>query len=266
MISTDPVCFEILLDRERHDDPARCLSAVRSFDDVFRTAGLRSGRGSLDDPYILDVCGEVAHIGFCDHPHAPGQDLEEAIAGGQYGADIKKAAREHRAFIEICLLSENLPVLDRMAILGGLAGALTDSGSLVVAHKAAHSSLPAAALARDEAHRDPMNIIRAIPPPLLFCGFVKYEVEGLPGIWMRTLRADLIGLPDFAANVPDHDWGNKVLETITSLYGHIEQTGAVFHPGDTASLSADVNLTFEAPNPELEFLAARSDLLVIRFG
>jgi hypothetical protein len=246
-------------------EPSAPLSAITGFDSALSDARVVSGAGTPGDPWLLEVAGGRARIAFDDRPHPADADLEAAIAWAHYGAELKEAARGHGSHVEIALVTENADPLERYALLAGIAGALAGPDALVVVHKAAHASLPAAALRAEPGAGGRLATIRALPIPLLFCGFVKLEVEDEPGVWMRTWRADLVGLPDFAAHVSGHDWGERVLDTISALYRHLTRTGTKFRPGDTATVSPGVTLAFQAPDPDLEFLAARGELLVLVF-
>lgn len=92
-----------------------------------------------------------------------------------------------------------------------VAGALSSMGAVAVLNESAHTSLPAGVFKSQELGKHSLEILReGFPLTSLFCGFVKYEVEDIEGVWMRTYGADCFGLPDFAAHAQGHHEGQKI--------------------------------------------------------
>lgn len=181
--------------------------------------------------------------------------LASAIDHAPYPASVKAAARTHRAHWCVRLQASAGPWLDRCGMLLAIVGALAQTeGAIAVVHCAAQASLPAAALIPDAGER--LQILRAYPLGLLITGFQKYEIAGEPGLWMASVDAHALGLPEFAMWVPDHTHGQATLELYDLLHRHLLQSAAVFRPGDRIT-AGQQELRVAVLPPDLPF--ARAD-------
>lgn len=178
-----------------------------------------------------------------------------AVDHAPYPDSVKRSARAHSAHWSVRLNASHAPWLDRCTLLLGIAGVLAlGSAAIAVVHPRACASLPAAALIPDGGER--LQILHAYPLGLLITGFQKYEIEGEPGVWMASVAAHALDLPEFAMWAPDHTHAQATLELYDQLHRHLLQSAAVFRPGDRIS-AGQQELRVAALPPDLPF--ARAD-------
>jgi hypothetical protein len=137
----------------------------------------------------------------------PATAVETCVAPSHYAKELKKRAQSHRAHILLFYAGYEDSPFDRYVALAAAAGVLGRLGALVVLNESGHTSLPAAVLSGLNSEGDMMDHLRSLPLLLLYCGFVKLEVEGIRGVWMRTYGAPLLQLPDLAAHATGHEDG-----------------------------------------------------------
>jgi hypothetical protein len=104
--------------------------------------------------------------------------------------------------------------------------------------------------------------LRGFPLPFLYCGFVKLEVEGTPGVWMRTYGAHRLGLPDFALHATGHEQGSFVFEVFSNMLAYLRQTGKQFAPGNTMQVGENMYLRLRARTTEEWYLESEGEMLV----
>jgi hypothetical protein len=104
--------------------------------------------------------------------------------------------------------------------------------------------------------------LRTFPIPALFCGFVKYDVEGVNGVWMRTYGGHLMGLPDLATLAPGHERGEEVFGLFSSIYTYLRSSGARFEAGQTMQVGSDTFMRLRAPAEGEYFLDSPGEIFV----
>jgi hypothetical protein len=114
-----------------------------------------------------------------------------------------------------------------------------------------------------DSESDIMELLRELPLPILYCGFVKLEVEGVPGVWMRTYGAPLLGLPDLAGHATGHEEGQRYFDMFDSIFRYLRESSARLAAGDTSQIDEKEYLRFRAPNEEEGFLRSDAELLVV---
>lgn len=85
--------------------------------------------------------------------------------------------------------------------------------------------------------------------PMLYAGFVKLDVEGLDGVWMRTYGNHVLGLPDLAFLAKGHHEGNATFEMISGLLAYLMRSGAQFAAGHSAELGSNF-VKFRVPSKQ----------------
>ena len=108
-----------------------------------------------------------------------------------------------------------------------------------------------------------MELLRALPLSILYCGFVKLEVEGTPGVWMRTYGAPLLELPDFAAHATGHEEGQRYFDMFETIFGYLRESNARLAAGHTMQIAEDEYIRLRAPSEEEGFLQSDAKLLVV---
>jgi hypothetical protein len=156
---------------------------------------------------------------------------------------------------------DDSPIAQYVA-LAALAGVLGRFRALVVLNECGHTSLPVALLA-DDHEQDKMEFLQSLPIPILYCGFVKYEVEDTPGVWFRTHGANLLGFPDLAAHGSGHQEGQRYFDIFDTIYNYLREGDAELAPGHTMQLEEEDYFRFREPTQEEEFLDFETELLVV---
>ncbi len=262
---TDPLALTALLMQPSAVDAQNLVEALQATDNSL--AGVRvdidpelSAQGNL-----FGLVGWGRHVvklvGF-DAPMT-GDALEACLAPSHYGQELKVQARAHRAIIILYYGGYETAPLEQYVALGLVAGALARLGAVVIVNETARTSIPAALLSDDEIKGDLAGFLReGMPLLMLFSGFVKYEVEGVCGVWMRTYGAHCFGLPDLALLAASHAEGEQTFGMFGNLLAYLLDSGAKFATGDTMQIGENSFLRLRAPMPEEHFLESAGQLFV----
>jgi hypothetical protein len=186
--------------------------------------------------------------------------VEPCIQLAHYDADDKETARAHRA----ALFCEHAPTEDPLSgfvAVAAVAGALAPIGASTVVNLGARTSVPAALLAKDRPEM--LEHLRRLPPPLLYAGFAKYVVEGVPGVWMRTHGAPVLGLPNLARHARGHEQGSETFALFSDVMLYLLETRVEMAPGDVAQVGEDRFTLVRGPRPDEDFLIDEGEALVI---
>ncbi|WP_444928737.1 DUF4261 domain-containing protein [Microbulbifer sp. SSSA002] len=195
----------------------------------------------------------------------PSDSLERCITPSHYGKELKDQARSHRAHLILYYKGyDNNPIAQytSLALVGGF---LADFGAIVVTNESGHTSFPAIALSGNEVEGDIFEFLKSLPLPILYCGFVKYEVEGIDGVWLRTYGAPLLGLPDMASLVEDHSFSQGIFEIFCNVFSYLLESGAKFAAGNTMQVGEDVFMKLRLNTDQEYFLASKDELFVAEF-
>ena len=156
-----------------------------------------------------------------------------------------------------------LDPLEQYVALAAATGAVAYFGAAFVLNETARTAVPAPVLhPHEEDAGDMLAALRGFPLPFLYCGFVKLEVEGEPGVWMRTYGCHRLGLPDFAFRAANHDLGSATFETFSNMLAYLRASGKQFAPGDTMQVGDDVYLRLRARDPQEWYLESEGEMLV----
>jgi hypothetical protein len=192
----------------------------------------------------------------------PATVVEECVAPAHYGAVLKAQARAHRAHALLFYAGEERAPLEQYVALALVAVALAkEAGALVVLNESARTSFPAQALVPEEGE-DLLEVLRTMPLTALYVGFVKLEVAGVEGVWMRTYGAPRMGLPDLAWHARSHDEGRETFELFSGLLDYLRRSGSRFAPGHTAEFH-ERHVKLRAPRGDESFLDSTGELLVL---
>ncbi|MBY4870848.1 DUF4261 domain-containing protein [Burkholderia sp. Bp9017] len=237
------------------------------------TAALRAYHPSMSqacvetEPTLEQVFGlagwsnhVVRLVGF-DAPY-PSDALEACVAPAHYGQDLKQQVRASRSHVILYYAGHEANPLDQYVALAAVAGALAGQSGLAVLNERAHTSLPAGVFDAEELGEESLEVLREIPLNLFFCGFVKYEVEGTEGVWMRTYGADVFGLPDFAALAAGHHEGERYSGIFNNVMHYLLQSGARMHAGETMQVGADTFMKLREPLEHEYYLKGPAQVLV----
>jgi hypothetical protein len=239
-------------------------SAMRTFHSSMRSAKAEIDPALAAEGKFLGLVGWGKHVirlvGF-DLP-MPKDATEACIAPAHYPQDLKQRAREHQAHLLLYYAGSEDSILEQYVALAAFSGVLARLGAIVVLNEAAHTSFPADALTGDRVDGDIIELLRTLPLLILYCGFVKCEVERVPGVWMRTYGCHLFGLPDFAAHAPGHDHGQRFFDTFENVLAYLRNSGSKLASGHTAQVGPNDYLRFRAPTADERFLDSEREIFV----
>lgn len=107
-----------------------------------------------------------------------------------------------------------------------------------------------------------LELLRSLPLNMLYCGFVKYEVEGVQGVWMRTYGAGRFGLPDFAVLAEGHHQGEQYSNMFNNIMAYLLDSGAELAAGHTMQIGEDRYMKLREPLEAEYFLHGPQAVLV----
>jgi len=258
----EPLSLQVVFAEPKLPDPEQLLEALRSCHRSMRNA--RCEMEVVRGGNMLGLLGWQKHVIRCvgfELP-MPSQVVESCVAASHYSEELKQRARSHKAHMLLYYVGYDPSPLEQYVALAATAAAMDQLGAIAVFNEAGQTSLPSAALS-DLISDGDMENLRTLPLPLLYCGFVKHEVEGISGVWMRTYGAPLLGLPDFAAHATGHHEGQRYFEIFDNALTYLIDSGAHLAAGHTMQIETDEYLRFREPRADEAFLESEGALLVV---
>jgi|SRR5688572_2677211 len=261
----EPLGLQVLFAEKVSLYPKKLTAALEAYD-----RGIRKVKCEFDPTLgkqgnLLGMVGWDQHViklvGF-DAP-MPKEAVELCVAPAHYPTALKKKAHAHKAHVLLYYAGYEESPIEQYVALAATAGVLTEFGAIVVLNESAHTSFPAHALSEADSEEGMLELLRTLPRPILYCGFVKHEVEDIPGVWMRTYGAPLLGFPDLAVHAAGHDEGERYFGIFNNVFCYLEDSGARLAPGNTMQIETEEYLKFRSPLKEEEFLESDGALLVI---
>lgn len=204
----------------------------------------------------------VVKVVAFDSPMPPGA-VDRAVRPAHYDPALKDEATAHAAHALLFYAGYELDVFEQHVALAAAAAGLAAAGALVVLNETARTSVPAVVLlphAEDDG--DTLATLRTFPLPLLYAGFVKMEVEGEEGVWMRTHGCNVLGLPDLALRADGHHQSTATFNLFANLLAYLRQSGKTFAPGDTMNVGEGMYLRLRERAAAEWFLEGEGPLLV----
>ena len=181
---------------------------------------------------------------------------------GALPAEVKAEVRAHASHVLLYYTGHDADPLEQYVAVAAVAGALAEAGGVAVMNEHAHTSLPAGVFTRASLGDESLELLRSLPLTMLYCGFVKYEVEGTEGVWMRTYGADRFGLPDFAALAEGHHQGEFYSNIFNNIMAYLLQSGAEMDAGHTMQIGENAYLKLREPDEPEYFLQGPGRTLV----
>jgi hypothetical protein len=260
-----PLSLQVLFPEPVPLEADRLREALRSYDRSMSRARCELDPALSREGKTLGLVGWGKHVIRCagfDAPMPP-EAVEACLAPSHYPQELKARARAHRAHVILYYSGYDASPFEQYVALAATAGALAKLGALVVLNEAGHTSFPAAALSGVDTGGGMVELLREFPLAMLFCGFVKCEVQEIPGVWMRTYGAPLLGLPDLAAHATGHDEGQRYFDMFENIFSYLRESGARLAPGHTLQIDQSQFLRFRSPQADEAFLDSEGQLLVI---
>lgn len=269
----DPIGLQLLFDEIFALDAHEVSLALRDYhpDMVEATAELfhvppKAGApNATDEPTVMGLLAWSRHVvklvGFS--APMPAEAVKACVQPAHFDAQYKQLAYDHKSHIMLYYAGYELDPLEQYVALAAAAGAVAYFGASFVLNETARTAIPAAVLHPHEEDADDMlGALRGFPLPLLYCGFVKMEVEGELGVWMRTYGCHRLDLPDLAFRGASHDETPAVFELFGNLLSYLRTSGKQFAPGDTLRVADDMYLRLRARAPEEWYLESEGEMLV----
>ena len=265
--------LQVLFAAPLSDDTAHLQSVVRAFDptlDGATVSGIGTGDDSQGPRSFLGQFEWGAHrvevVAF--GLPMPAEVVEKCVAPAAYQEEDKARARSQKAHALLYYKGKAVNMTEQFVAVALIAGALCAENGLAVLNEGAHTSMPATLFAPDFTVRNnitPARFLRGLAPLDLFAGFVKYQVEGVPGIWMRTYGMDEFDLPNLATHASGHDQSSRVFDIFCNVTSYLLVQGPVLAAGHTMQIGADEFVRLRELSPEESMLGDGAPLLVAEF-
>jgi len=205
--------------------------------------------------------GHVVRIFGLNAP-MPQAAVEEVVQPAHYPQELKQHARAHKAHALLSSMGTVIDPLEEYVALAVVSGVLAEYGAVVVCNSEARTSFPVAPLAAGKVAGDSLYNLRSLPLLVLYCGLVKYNVEGIDGTWMRSYGAHRFGIPDLAALIPKDEKPQFYFDLFNSICSYLRQTGAKIAAGQTAQFGEHL-MRLRAPLAAEYFLESTGGLVVV---
>ncbi|MDR0480903.1 MAG: DUF4261 domain-containing protein [Gallionellaceae bacterium] len=256
------VSLQVLFSGELAIDAASLGQHLRQYHPSLRNARVEL---APDVPEVFGLAGWDKHVvqlvGF--NAPWPAESLEQCVAPAHYSQEIKASVRANRSHVLLYYAGYEDDPLERYVALAAVAGALVDENrGVAVLNEHAHTSLPAGIYSHEELGDESLEILRTLPLTMLYCGFVKYEIDGTPGVWMRTYGGDVFGIPDFAIHAEGHHQGQQYSDMFNNVVNYLRESGAAMSAGHTMQVGESTYMRLRDPLPNEYFLDGPGTVLV----
>jgi hypothetical protein len=171
-------------------------------------------------------------------------------------------AHRHKAYVLLFYAGYETDPLEQHVALTAVAAVLARFGAIVVINETARTSVPAAGLTGEAASDDPLRTFREFPLPYLYAGFLRIELEGRAGVWMRTCGCHVFKLPDLAILAAGYHQSVAAFNLFANMLAYLRESGRSFGPGDTVNVGGDQYLRLRARTPDEGFLESPGEMLV----
>ena len=242
------------------------LAKLKSIDPTIKDIRYETPFGQLEEGMCILVSWgkHVIRVFGLNAPY-PKAVLETCVAPASYSQEIKQQVYESDSHLLLYYVGYEQNVLEQYLALTRLAVCFEQFNALAVINEDAHTSLPINFINALASEKDGLTTLGECLP-LLFCGFVKYEIENIKGIWMRTYGANKFGLPNFAALANSYEESEYYFDMFSNILNYLRQSQATMNPGDTMEMGDNRMMSLRAPQDEEYFLKDQGDLLVIEIN
>ena len=242
------------------------LAKLKSINPIIKDIRYETPFGKLEEGMsILVSWGKhVIRIVGLNAPY-PKAVLETCVTPASYSQEIKQQVYESDSHLLLYYVGYEQDVLEQYLALTRLVACFEQFNALAVINEDAHTSLPVNFINSLASEKDGLATLGECLP-LLFCGFVKYEIENIKGIWMRTYGANKFGLPNFAALANSYEESEYYFDMFSNILNYLRQSQATMNPGDTMEMGDNRMMSLRAPQDDEYFLKDQGDLLVIEIN
>jgi len=269
---TDPVGLQLLFDVPLALDAEEVAKALRDYHtdmaeattELFAVPPEKPVLQGIE-PALMGLLAWDRHVvklvGFTSQ--MPEAAVKACVQPAHFDPEFKKLAYDHKGHVMLYYAGYDHDPLEQYVALAAAAGAVAYFGATFVLNENARTAIPSAVLhPHEEDGGNLLASLRGLPLPFLYCGFVKLEVEGTPGVWMRTYGCHRFSLPDFAFHAAGHELGSATFELFSNLLAYQRQSGKQFGPGHTMQVGDGVYLRLRARTMEEWYLESDGEMLV----
>ena len=209
------------------------LAKLKSIDPTIKDIRYETPFGQLEEGMCILVSWgkHVIRVFGLNAPY-PKAVLETCVAPASYSQEIKQQVYESDSHLLLYYVGYEQNVLEQYLALTRLAVCFEQFNALAVINE----------------------------------DFVKYEIENIKGIWMRTYGANKFGLPNFAALANSYEESEYYFDMFSNILNYLRQSQATMNPGDTMEMGDNRMMSLRAPQDEEYFLKDQGDLLVIEIN
>ena len=242
------------------------LAKLKSIDPTIKDIRYETPFGQLEEGMCILVSWgkHVIRVFGLNAPY-PKAVLETCVAPASYSQEIKQQVYESDSHLLLYYVGYEQNVLEQYLALTRLAVCFEQFNALAVINEDAHTSLPINFINELASEKDGLTTLGECLP-LLFCGFVKYEIENIKGIWMRTYGANIFGLPNFAVLANSYEESDYYFDMFSNILNYLRQSKATMNPGDTMEMGENRMMSLRVPKDEEYFLKDQGDLLIIEIN
>ncbi len=193
----------------------------------------------------------------------PADAVKSCVQPAHFDPEYKAIAYRHQTHVMLYYNGYDHDPLEQYVALAAVAGVLVMFGAVFTLNETARTAIPAPVLMpHEEDDGNMLAALRGLPLPLIYCGFVKLEVEGLPGVWMRTYGCHRFGLPDLGMHAADHSRSGFTFELFSNALAYLRTSGHQFAPGHTMQVGDDMFLRLRSRTPDEWYLDSEGEMLV----
>ncbi len=193
----------------------------------------------------------------------PEAAVRACVQPAHFDPEYKQIAYRHQAHVMLYYNGYDYDPLEQYVTLAAVAGVLTMFGAVFTLNENARTAVPAPVLMpHEEDNGNMLAALRGLPLPLLYCGFVKLEIEGEAGLWMRTYGCHRFGLPDLAIHARGHEEARFVFELFSNTLAYLRHSGNQFAPGHTMQIGDTMFLRLRARTTTEWYLESDGEMLV----
>ncbi len=268
---TDPVGLQCLFDipldlpadklavtvREYHPDLADATVEIYQVPPAAKPTPL--------EPVLMGLVAWGAHViklvGFANP--MPEDIVRGCVQPAHFDPQYKEIAYRNQAHVMLYYNGYDQTPLEQYVALAAVAGSLTMHGAVFTLNETARTAIPAPVLTpHEEDDGNMLAALRGLPLLLIYCGFVKLEVDGQPGVWMRTYGCHRFGLPDLALRADNHEMARFIFDLFNNALAYLRSSGKSFAPGHSMQVGDDMFLRLRARATEEWYLDSEGEMLV----
>lgn len=177
----------------------------------------------------------------------PNRAIEACLQAALLPPEVKDDARKHAAHVLLYYAGYDDDPLEQRVALAAVAAVLAEIGAIVTLNEEARAAILSTDLLPDQPGEDMLHVLRTLPLPFLYCGFVKMLLTDVPGVWMRTFAGHRLGLPDLAYHAASHEEGQATFRLFAGLLGYLKETGLQFEAGESIRIDEDTVMSVREP-------------------